>query len=76
MSDTADGLSAYLELLDAPEATLESTTQSGRGPQGNLRNFASMGEAKFLKVAAEIRAEDNDTEALDAIRFEAARRGL
>lgn len=48
--------------------------RTGRGPSGKLRNFDAMGDAKFQAEAAKIEAENNDPEALEAIRASRASR--
>ena len=44
------------------------SVQSGRGPSGKLRNFDAMGDEKFEREAAVVEAENNDPEALEAIK--------
>lgn len=44
--------------------------QTGRGPTGRLRNFRAMSDTKFYDVAATIRSENNDPEAIEAINAE------
>jgi hypothetical protein len=53
-----------------------TATQSGRGPSGKLRNFAAMGDAKLLSTLDDVRDEDNDHEAFEALVAEADRRSL
>ena len=44
------------------------STQSGRGPSGKLRNFDAMNPEKFEREAAIVEQENNDPEALAAIK--------
>jgi hypothetical protein len=48
----------------------------GRGPQGNLRNFQRMALPKFQTVAKQVLAENDDIDAIMAVKAEAARRGI
>jgi hypothetical protein len=60
-------------VLDALRASAP-VRQSGRSAEGRLRNFKAMTEDKFLAVAKEVAAEDNDPEAQAALKEEAYRR--
>lgn len=46
----------------------------GRGPAGNLRNFAAMGDAKFSLTYRQVMTERNDPEAMEAVQQEDYRR--
>lgn len=66
--------------LDAPSITTtppsatDDGPRTGRGPSGKLRNFDAMGDAKFAAEAAKVEAENNDPEALEAVRASRASR--
>lgn len=67
-------LTSFLQNIDIPEV-IETPQQTGRGPNDKLRNFKAMGDAKFYPVAERIIAENNDPEAVAAVKAEIARRG-
>lgn len=74
MSDEQD-LSAYLDGLGVPTVEEhEQQTQTGRSPSGRLRNFGAMNDGKLFGVLQQVERENNDPEALSALRAEAARR--
>lgn len=52
-------------------ATIKKT---GRAPSGGLRNFKQMSDAKFRQTVNAIVTEDNDPEALEAVKKESKRR--
>jgi hypothetical protein len=59
----AQAAAVVQEMLTVP--ALE-TTRSGRGPSGNLRQFARMGTPKLQETLATLQAEANDPEAVEA----------
>jgi hypothetical protein len=66
-----------LDVATSDVATLSAVVlpqKSGRGPHGNLRNFAAMKVEKLRAVAIAIAGEHNDAEALLAANAELARR--
>jgi hypothetical protein len=75
MDEAASRLSQLEQqgVLDALRASAP-VRQSGRSAEGRLRNFKAMTEDKFLAVAKEVAAEDNDPEAQAALKEEAYRR--
>lgn len=69
----ADALLSDPTIVGALQAT-KVEIQTGRSGSGNLRNFKQMSDDKFYAVAADIRSEDNDVEAIDAVNAEQERR--
>jgi hypothetical protein len=53
-----------------------SEKKSGRSPTGKLRNFGSMGDKKFEDTLAAVVNENNDPDAIAAVKAEAAKRGI
>lgn len=57
-------------LREAQAGIRESSQQTGRGPQGNLRNFRQMKLEKLQGVYRQVMSEDNDPEAIEAVEAE------
>lgn len=83
--DVTEGLLAMLGGQGVPDTGTRSIRrtaekrvgragESGRGDAGNLRNFRQMGDKKLLAVRRAVADENNDTEAIDAVGAECARR--
>jgi hypothetical protein len=51
-------------------------TRTGRSGSGKLRNFRAMSLEKFASVYSAVIREDNDPEAIDAVKDEADARGV
>jgi hypothetical protein len=74
MTDTTQALASFLDDLGLSEAEYETTVQSGRSPAGRLRNFGAMNNGKLFMVLEQVVSENNDPEALEALRLEAGKR--
>ena len=73
MSELDDKLAQMLGSSSNPNP---STQQTGRGASGRLRNFAAMRDEKVLVTYHTVKAENNDIEAINALRAELDSRGL
>ena len=71
-----DRLAEMLQTAPAPTQATVAATGTGRGGTGRLRNFRSMNDEKLLVTRAAVERENNDPEALAAVRAEAEGRGL
>jgi len=67
---------AIADILDGVDVTGTPAQRTGRSGSGNLRNFKAMSDAKFNDVAAAIRSENNDPEAIAAVDAEYDRRNF